>query len=128
METHVRSRSLDLDPQAASPQLYMTSPVKDIRAEIVVIILVPAPVRDMGADTTTLRLVPPPVISTVVETTMDPNSEDERTAKAHVYQTPLASAHGKKLRYSNIGEGIGAIYDSRYNQRSNFNMTSLLYT
>ena len=97
METHVRSRSLDLDPQAASPQLYMTSPVKDIRAEIVVIIL-PAPVRDMGADTTTLRLVPAPVISTVVETTMDPNSEDERTAKAHVYQTRLASAHGKKLR------------------------------
>ena len=59
---------------------------------------------------------------------MDPNSEDECTAKLHVYQTPLVSAHGKELRYSDVGEGIGAIDGSRYNQRWNVNMTSLLYT
>ena len=119
VETHVRSRSLDLDPQA----------VKDIRAQtqIVVIILVPAPVRDMGADTTTLRPVPAPVISTV-DTAMDPRSEVESTAQVYIYQTLLASAHGKQLRYSHFGEGIGAIDDSHYNQRSNVNMTSLLYT
>ena len=48
--------------------------------------------------------------------------------KFHVYQTPLASARGKELRYSNVGEGIGAIDDSRYDQRSSVNMTNLLYT
>lgn len=92
------------------------------------LIIVPAPVMDMGADATMLRLVPAPVTCTGVDTTMDPSSEDERAAKVHVYQTPLESAHGKGLRYSNIGEVIGAIDDSHCNQRSNVNMTNLLYT
>ena len=89
--------------------------------------LVPAPVMDMGADAISLRLVPAPVTCTGVDTIMAPNSEDDRTAKVRVYQTPLRSAHGKELRYSNVGEAISAIDDSRYNQRSKVKMTSLSY-
>ena len=110
LEAHVLRRSLDLhlktreimnaELEAAIPAIPMTQ-----------LIIVPAPVMDMGADATTLRQG--------MDTTMDPISEDERTAKVHVYQTPLAS---------NVGKDIRDIDDSRYNQRSNVNMTSLLYT
>ena len=97
-------------------------------ADATMLRLVPAPVTDMGADATMLQLVPTirtdmgadaTMIRQGMDTTMDPISEDERTAKVHVYQTPLAS---------NVGKDIRDIDDSRYNQRSNVNMTSLLYT
>ena len=121
VQTHVQSQSLDL-------LTIVPTPVMDMGPNTTILRIVPAPVTDMGADAIMLRLVPAPVTSTGVDTVMDPNSEDELTAKVRVYQTPLLSAHGKELRYSNVGEGIGAIDDSRYNQRSNVNMTGLLYT
>ena len=125
--------------------IIMTAPVTDTVTDATMLRLVPAPVTDMGVDATMLRLVTATVTDMGVDatmlrlvtatvtctggnTTMDPNSEDERTAKAHVYQTSLASAHGKELRNSNIGDGIGAIDDSRYDQPSNVNMTSRLHT
>ena len=79
----------------------------------------PAPVMDMGADKTMLRLG---------VGTMDPSSDDERTAKHHVYQTPLVLVHGQEPRDFNVSEGFRDIDDSRYNQRSNVNTTSLFYT
>ena len=126
VQTHVRSQSLDLDPKSRimDPQLEAAIPTKPMTQSIIV-----APrVMDMEADTTMLRLVLALVICTGVDTTMVPNSEDERTAKVHVYQTLLVSAHGNELRYSNVGEGIGPIDDSRGNQHSNVNMTGLLDT
>ena len=113
VQTHVRSQSLDLDPKTRAkrimdPQLEAAIPTKPMTQGIIVA----TPVMDMEADTTMLRLV----------------LEDERTAKVHVYQTPLVSALGKELRYSNFGEGIGAIDNLRGNQHSNVNMTSLLHT
>ena len=122
VQIHVRSQSLDhliIVPALVMDMVGLNAPMLRV---------VPALVRDMGADAIMHRLVPAPVIRTGVDTIMDPNSEDERTAKLDVYQTPLASAHGKELRYSDVGEGIGAIDGSRYNQRWNVNMTSLLYT
>ena len=122
VQTHVQSQSLDL-------LIIVQAPVMDmVGTNATMLLLVPAPVTDMGADAIMLRRVPAPVTRTGVDTVMDPNSEDERTAKVHEYQTPMVSAHGKELRYSNVGEDIGAIDDSRYNQRSNVNMMSLLYT
>ena len=145
VQTHVQNRSLDLDPKTREIMLkteleaailttpmtqliIVRAPVMDMEADATMLRLVPAPVTDMGADAAMLRLVPAPVTCTGVDTTMDPSSEDERAAKVHVYQTPRQSAHGKGLRYFNIGEVIGAIDDSHYNQRSNVNMTNLLYT
>ena len=118
----VRSQSLDL-------LIIVPTPVMDmVGTNATMLRLVQAPIRDMGADAIMLRLVPAPVTCTGVDAIMDPTSENERTAKVHVYQTPLVSAHGKELRYSNVGEGIGANEDSRYNQRSNVKMMSRLYT
>ena len=112
VQTHVRSQSLDLDPKSRAknvmnPELEAAIPTKPLTQGIIVATAVKC---------------------TGVETTMITNSEDERTAKFQVYQTPLISAHGKELRYSNFGEGIDAIDDSRGNQRSNVSMTSLLHT
>ena len=118
-QTHVRRQSLDLPPKTRTqdlmdPQLEAAIPTKTMIQGIIVAppIIVATPVMDTEADTTMLRLV----------------LEDERTTKVYVYQTPLVSAHGKELRYSNVGEGIGTIDDSRGHQHSNVNMTSLLYT
>lgn len=119
VQTHVRSRSLDLNPELE--EAVPTRPM-------IQLIIVAAPVTDVRADATMLRLVPAPVTSTGVDTIMDPNSGDERAAKDHVYQTPLLSAHGKELRYSNVGEGIGPVVDSLYNQHLNVNMMRLLDT
>lgn len=129
VQTHVRSQSLDLDPKNRAkrimdPGLEAAIPTKPLTQGIIVA----APVMDMEAETTMLRLVLAPVKCTGVDTTMVPNSEDERTAKVHVYQTSLVSANAKELRNSNFGEGIGAIDDSCGNLHSNVNMTSLLNT
>ena len=103
VQTHLESlRSLDLHLK--------TAPVMDMGADATMLQLVPTIKTDMEANATTLRQG--------MDTTMDPISEDERTAKVHVYQTPLAS---------NVGKDICDIGDSRYNQRSNVDMTSLLY-
>ena len=119
VQTHLESlRSLDHHASdLMSPELEAAVP--NFMTQLI-IVLVPI--------TTTLRLVPVPIRNMGMDTTMDPSSEDERTAQVHIYQIPLGSAHGKKLRYSNIGEGTGSIDDATCNQSSNVNVTSLLYT
>ena len=106
--------------------------------------LIPALVTVTGVESTMLQLIPAPntiintilcpltlalVADTMKDTILTP-VEDKRSAQAHIYQTPLASAYGKKLRYPNGSEGIGAIDptedirglpqpdDYHYNQRS----------
>ena len=100
---------MNAELEAAIPAIPMTrliivpAPVMDMGADATMLRIVPAPVTDMGADATMIRLVP--TIRTDMEanatalrqgmdTTMDPISKDEGTAKVHVYQTPLASNVG----------------------------------
>ncbi len=61
--------------------IIVPAPVTDMGADATMLRLVPAPVMDMGADATMLRLVTATETCTGGVTIMDPNSEDERTAK-----------------------------------------------
>ena len=81
METHIRSQTLDLNPQAASPKdiraqtviVIVPAPGRDMGADTraqTVIVIVPAPGRDMGADAIMLRLVPAPLTDMGADATM----------------------------------------------------------